>query len=57
MPSNPLLCRAIKATVALAKRQRTFFGRDPRIAWIPWHHDLDDRVAAAWSRIEGEWIS
>jgi tRNA dimethylallyltransferase len=32
---------AIRATMGLAKRQRTFFGRDPRIRWIPWHDGLD----------------
>lgn len=30
---------AIRSTASLAKRQRTYFGRDPRIRWIPWHHD------------------
>jgi tRNA dimethylallyltransferase len=49
---------AIRATRALAKRQRTFFRRDPRIHWVEWDPDpaqrrqavLDylDRVAA-WS--------
>ncbi len=48
---------AIAATVALAKRQRTFFRRDPRIRWIPWHHDSDARAAAAWSHLEESWIS
>jgi tRNA dimethylallyltransferase len=31
----------IRATMALAKRQRTFFGRDSRIRWIPWHDGFD----------------
>lgn len=31
------------ATVALAKRQRTFFGRDPRLTWIPWHAEPEQR--------------
>jgi tRNA dimethylallyltransferase len=48
---------AIRATLALAKRQRTFFRRDPRIAWIPWHHDEGQRIAAAWSHLEGVWSS
>lgn len=48
---------AVRATLALAKRQRTFFGRDPRIEWIPWHHDPEERVAAAWSRLEESWTS
>ena len=37
----------IRATLALAKRQRTFFRRDPRIRWLPWRDALDDRVQAA----------
>ncbi len=37
---------AIASTVALAKRQRTFFRRDPRIHWLPWHDDPDERTAA-----------
>jgi tRNA dimethylallyltransferase len=48
---------AIWATMALAKRQRTFFGRDPRISWISWHHDPNERLAAAWSQLEGLWTS
>ena len=48
---------AIRATMALAKRQRTFFRRDPRIQWIPWHHDAEERSAAAWSHLEGSWTS
>lgn len=35
---------AIRATMALAKRQRTFFRRDPRIQWIPWHDDPDTMI-------------
>jgi len=38
---------AIRATMALAKRQRTFFRRDPRIRWIPWHDGADQTVDAA----------
>jgi tRNA dimethylallyltransferase len=50
--------RAIHATLALAKRQRTFFRRDPRIQWIPWHDDAADRVAAARAAVEeASWIS
>jgi tRNA dimethylallyltransferase len=48
---------AIRATLALAKRQRTFFRRDPRIEWIPWHHEPEERAAAAWSRLEESWTS
>jgi tRNA dimethylallyltransferase len=46
---------AIRATAALAKRQRTFFRRDPRIRWIPWHHDPEERAAAAWPLLEASW--
>ncbi len=38
---------AIRATMALAKRQRTFFGRDPRIRWIPWHDGFERAVEFA----------
>ena len=38
---------AIRATMALAKRQRTFFRRDPRIHWITWVPDADMRLQSA----------
>ena len=38
---------AIRATASLAKRQRTYFRRDPRIRWIPWHHDSNEMLGAA----------
>jgi tRNA dimethylallyltransferase len=38
---------AIRATLALAKRQRTFFRRDPRIRWLAWQDDASARVDAA----------
>lgn len=31
-------------TRKLARKQRTWFQRDPRIRWIPWMEDEDDRV-------------
>jgi len=34
---------AIRATIGLAKRQRTYFRRDPRIEWVPWSSDPDER--------------
>ncbi len=37
----------LRATMALAKRQRTFFGRDPRIRWLPWRPDRAQRIAEA----------
>ncbi len=42
---------ATAATRALAKRQRTFFGRDPRIAWLPWQDDDSRRLATAVNEI------
>ena len=44
---------AIAATMALAKRQRTFFRRDPRIEWITWDPDPQVRLAAAQRRLDG----
>jgi len=38
---------AIRATASLAKRQRTYFGRDPRIHWIPWHHEAREMLDGA----------
>ncbi len=42
------------ATLALAKRQRTYFRRDPRIRWIPWHHDASVRIDRAGAVLEQE---
>ncbi len=39
--------RVVAATLALAKRQRTFFRRDPRIRWLPWSDDPGSRVEQA----------
>ena len=40
----------LSATMGLVKRQRTFFRRDPRIAWLAWQDDrarrIDDATAA-----------
>ena len=38
---------AIQATRALAKRQRTYFRRDPRILWLPWSPDPEARIKTA----------
>ncbi len=48
-----------EATVALAKRQRTFFGRDPRLTWIPWHAAADQRYLSFRSELDrlGLWTS
>jgi len=35
---------AVRATIGLAKRQRTFFRRDPRIRWIDWDADPEIRL-------------
>ena len=34
---------ARRATMSLAKRQRTYFRRDPRIEWVPWVSDPEER--------------
>ena len=44
---------AIRATRALAKRQRTFFRRDPRIHWVAWDPDPAVRVNAALDYVDG----
>jgi tRNA dimethylallyltransferase len=44
---------AIRATRSLAKRQRTFFRRDPRIVWLPWDPDPAGRVEAAIDELNG----
>ncbi|MFZ0493154.1 MAG: tRNA dimethylallyltransferase, partial [Acidimicrobiia bacterium] len=35
------VAEAIRATLRLAKHQRTYFHRDPRISWVPWSDDPD----------------
>lgn len=40
-------------TQKLAKRQRTWFQRDPRIRWIPWMEDQSERVARALEVLDG----
>ena len=39
--------RAIDASTALARRQRTYFRRDPRIHWLEWQDDSDQLAAGA----------
>ena len=39
------IARATRNTKKLARKQRTWFQRDPRIRWIPWLDDLDERVS------------
>lgn len=36
--------RAATATRKLARKQRTWFQRDPRIRWIPWIEDVEQRT-------------
>jgi len=36
--------RAASNTRKLARRQRTWFQRDPRIRWIPWIEDPNERT-------------
>lgn len=36
------IAAAARATKRLARRQRTWFQRDPRIRWIPWRDDPED---------------
>jgi tRNA dimethylallyltransferase len=45
---------AVSATVSLAKRQRTYFRRDPRIRWIPWHHEPNQMLRSALDQLEGD---
>jgi tRNA dimethylallyltransferase len=35
------------STKKLARKQRTWFRRDPRIRWIPWTEDVDERTDRA----------
>lgn len=39
--------QAARNTKRLAKKQRTWFQRDPRIRWIPWIEDTTNRVRRA----------
>lgn len=39
--------RAARNTRKLARRQRTWFHRDPRIQWIPWLEDVTERTERA----------
>lgn len=40
------LQRSRQATMELAKRQRTYFRRDPRVRWVAWSGDPEARYAA-----------
>jgi tRNA dimethylallyltransferase len=45
---------AVRSTLGLVKRQRTFFRRDPRIVWLPWHDDVTTRLRNVLDVVEGE---
>lgn len=45
---------AIRSTASLAKRQRTYFRRDPRISWIPWHHESERMLEGALESLAGD---
>lgn len=49
----------IRATNGLVKRQRTFFRKDPRIRWMPWHNDRAERIERAVDHIgeKMQWTS
>ncbi|MDH3471324.1 MAG: tRNA (adenosine(37)-N6)-dimethylallyltransferase MiaA [Acidimicrobiia bacterium] len=49
----------VQATLAVAKNQRTFFRKDPRVQWLPWSDDgatRSESVAKALAE-EQAWIS
>jgi tRNA dimethylallyltransferase len=49
----------LSSTLSLAKRQRTFFRRDPRIRWLPWDDDPNARIGSALAALQeaGAWSS
>jgi tRNA dimethylallyltransferase len=50
--------RAIDATTALSRRQRTYHRRDPRIEWLEWDDDPAVVAKAAAKRLkEAGWTS
>jgi len=44
--------RSIDATTSLARRQRTYHRRDPRVEWLEWQDDSAALAAAAMARLE-----
>jgi tRNA dimethylallyltransferase len=42
----------LSATTGLARRQRTYFRRDPRIRWVEWEDDADRRTDAVLGVLE-----
>jgi tRNA dimethylallyltransferase len=53
------IAMAEQATMRLARRQRTFFRRDPRIRWIRWSEDRDELYRAVRAALveESAWSS
>lgn len=43
---------AMRATLRLAKHQRTYFHRDPRITWVPWSDDPDVLCGSVRSQLQ-----
>ena len=44
--------RTLAATTGLARRQRTYFRRDPRIRWVGWEDDPDRRTDSVLAALE-----
>lgn len=44
MPLDQAFQAIARNTKKLAKKQRTWFQRDPRIRWIRWHSESDERI-------------
>jgi tRNA dimethylallyltransferase len=44
--------RAVDATTSLARRQRTYHRRDPRIDWLDWHDDPAALAETALANLE-----
>jgi tRNA dimethylallyltransferase len=44
--------RAVEATTALARRQRTYHRRDPRLRWLEWDDDPAELADRAWRALE-----
>lgn len=44
--------RILGATTSLARRQRTFLRRDPRIAWVEWDDDTGALAESVWRSLE-----
>jgi tRNA A37 N6-isopentenylltransferase MiaA len=49
--------RAIDATTSLARRQRTFHRRDPRVRWLEWDDEAALAAHAAAEFEEAGWTS